>query len=54
MPKNDFSAFDDMDTETLLEILRQDSFMPEGEGYGTDAILYILQVIAERPPAYDE
>lgn len=48
MPKNDFSAFDAMSTEALQEILRTDFFMSEGEGYGTDAVLYIMQVIAER------
>ena len=58
MRTNDFSAFDGMSTETLLEILRLDSFMPEGKGCGTDAALYILQVIAEReaerPPVHDD
>lgn len=44
----DFSKFDEMSTEELNEILRQDSQLPDGEDSDTDAILYILGVIAKR------
>lgn len=37
----DFSKFDEMSTEELNEILRQDSQLPDGEDSDTDAILYI-------------
>ena len=36
----DFSKFDEMSTEELNEILRQDSQLPDGEDSDTDAILY--------------
>ena len=36
----DFSKFDEMSTEELNEILRQDSQLPDGEASDTDAILY--------------
>ena len=41
----DFSKFDEMSTEELNEILRQDSQLPDGEASDTDAILYIMGVI---------
>ena len=44
----DFSRFDSMSTETLREILYQDSLLPEREGYDMDAILYILEVVNKR------
>ena len=44
----DFSKFDKMSTEELNEILRQDSQLPDGEDSDTDAILYIMGVIAKR------
>ena len=37
----DFSKFDEMSTEELNEILRQDSQLPDGEDSDTDAILYL-------------
>ena len=37
----DFSKFDEMSTEELNEILRQDSQLPDGEDSDTDAILYM-------------
>ena len=43
-----FSKFDEMSTEELNEILRQDSQLPDGEDSDTDAILYIMGVIAKR------
>ena len=36
----DFSKFDEMSTEELNEILRQDSQLPDGEDSDTDAILH--------------
>lgn len=44
----DFSMFDEMGTEELNEILRQDSQLPDGEESDTDAILYIMEVIEKR------
>ena len=44
----DFSMFDEMSTEELNEILRQDSQLPDGEESDTDAILYIMEVIEKR------
>ena len=41
----DFSKFDEMSTEELNEILRQDSQLPDGEDSDTDAILYIMGVL---------
>ena len=40
----DFSKFDEMSTEELNEILRQDSQLPDGEDSDTDAILYIMEM----------
>lgn len=40
-----YSRFDEMSTETLQEILRQDSYC---ENSDTDVILYILEVIQKR------
>lgn len=47
-PQRDFSIFDSMDTESLREILRQDSFLAENEESDTDVILYIMGVIERR------
>lgn len=44
----DYSRFDGMSTEMLEEILRADSQLPGGESSDTDAILYIMEVIAKR------
>jgi len=44
----DYSIFDNMSTETLEDILRADSQFPNGENSNTDAILYIMEVIANR------
>jgi len=43
-----FSVFDEMETEALEEILRQDFQQPADEESNTDAILYIMEVLAER------
>ncbi len=44
----DYSKFDNMNTEMLEGILRADSQLPSGEESDTDAILYIMEVIAKR------
>lgn len=44
----DYSRFDTLSTEALMEILHQDSLLPEGEESDLDAILYITEVIAKR------
>ncbi|NLL39840.1 MAG: DUF4367 domain-containing protein [Clostridiales bacterium] len=44
----DFSKFDNMSTEELEEILRADSQLPDDVNSDTDAILYIMGVIAKR------
>lgn len=43
-----YSKFDNMSTETLEDILRADSQLPDGENSDTDAIIYIMEVIAKR------
>lgn len=42
------SMFDDMSTEDLEGILRMDSYGAENDKYDTDAILYIMEVVAKR------
>ena len=57
MSKKDFSIFDTMSTRVLQEILYQDSILPEGEGFDQDAVLYVMQVLAQREddcPLVDE
>lgn len=44
----DYSEFDSMSTSQLEEILRKDSYLPEGEESDVDTILYITEVIARR------
>lgn len=44
----DYSKFDNMSTEMLEDILRADSHLPDDENSDTDAILYIMEVIAKR------
>ena len=44
----DYSGFDEMSTESLKEILSQDSRLPAGTGYDMDAILYIMEVVERR------
>ncbi len=44
----DYSHFDKLSTEHLKEILRQDALMDSDEGYDMDAIVYIMEVIADR------
>ncbi len=44
----DYSNFDNMSTEALENILRSDSQLPSYETSDMDAILYIMEVIANR------
>lgn len=44
----DFSRFDKMSTETLREILRQDSYLYGQEDADADVVLYIMEVIRKR------
>lgn len=44
----DFSRFDKLSIEELREIIRQDSMLTEDEESDTDAILYIMEVLANR------
>lgn len=44
----DFSRFDKLSTEELREIIRQDSMLAEDEESDMDAILYIMEVLANR------
>jgi len=57
MITKDFSIFGTMSTRVLQEILYQDSILPEGEGFDPDAVLYVMQVLAQReegcPPVED-
>jgi len=46
--RRDYSKFDNMSTEMLEDILRADSHLPDGDNSDTDAILYIMEVIAKR------
>ncbi len=46
--RRDYSKFDGMSTEMLEDILRADSQMPDSDNSDTDAILYIMEVIAKR------
>jgi hypothetical protein len=50
--RRDYSKFDNMNTEMLEAILLADSQLPDGENSDTDAILYIMEVIAKREKAY--
>lgn len=44
----DYSKFDEMSTETLNEILRMDSQLPNDEESDIAAIMYIMEVVASR------
>lgn len=44
----DFSIFNNMTTEELQEILRQDSHLDISEESEMDAVIYIMEVLAER------
>ena len=47
-PGRDFSRFDTMSTDELKEILYQDSLLTPEQESDTDAILYIMEVVAKR------
>ncbi len=46
--ERDFSALDAMATEELQELLHQDSLLPEDEPSDTEAILHIMELLAQR------
>lgn len=46
--RKDYSKYDEMSTESLEELLRLDTELPDGEGSDIDEILYISEVIAKR------
>ena len=48
LPQQDYSKFDIMSTDKLEEILWLDAQLPEGETPDPDAILYIMEVLAQR------
>ena len=48
LPRQDYSKFDTMSNETLEEILRMDALLLEGETPDPDAILYIMEELAQR------
>lgn len=48
LPQQGYSKFDTMSTDALEEILRLDAQLPEGETPDSDAILYIMEVLAQR------
>lgn len=53
---NEFAKYDNMSTEELNEILRQDFLNPGNELLDADAILYISRILADREEdhlAYD-
>ncbi len=43
-----FAKYDAMRTEDLQQILREDASKPAGEGSDTDALFYIMEVLAKR------
>ncbi len=47
-PDMNMSRFDGMSTEKLKDILYQDFFLQDKEGYSADEILYISGLVAER------
>lgn len=47
----EYSKYDDMSTEALDEILRQDLLLSDDDYSDVDAILYISQIIVERETA---
>lgn len=46
--RHDYSQLDRMSTEELREILRLDFLLPDDEESDMDAILYVMQLVAER------
>jgi hypothetical protein len=46
--KRDFSKFDEMATDVLEQLLRQDFELTETDETDMDAILYIMEVVAKR------
>ena len=46
--KRDYSRFENLSTEELRNILRQDSLLDEGDASDAEAILAISEILAER------
>jgi len=46
--RRDFSMYDEMSTEDLMEILRADMDAPEGAESDVELILYVSEVVAQR------
>ena len=51
---NVFKKYDDMSTEELQQILREDASKPEGEETNMEALLYVMKVLANRRQALNE
>ena len=51
---NVFKKYDDMSTEELQQILREDASKPEGEETNMEALLYVMKVLANRRQAQNE
>jgi len=51
---NVFKKYDDMSTEELQQILREDASKPEGEENNMEALLYVMKVLANRRQAQNE
>lgn len=52
--RQELSRYDEMDTEALRQLLREDALKPEGEESDTETILYIMEVLAKREDAKGE
>lgn len=46
--EQEFAKYDAMSTEELQQILREDASKPMGEGSDSDALFYIMEVLAKR------
>lgn len=51
---NVFKKYDDMSTEELQQILREDASKSEGEETSMEALLYVMKVLANRRQAQNE
>lgn len=45
---NEFAKYDAMSTEELQQLLREDASKPVGEESDTDALFYMMEVLAKR------
>ena len=51
---NQFAKYDNMSTEELQQILRDDASIPEGQESNMDELFYVMDVLASRRKARDE